>query len=179
MNSKKLLLIIFILSIWCRVIGQSTWIYNLSGHNGGIYTLTYDYVCGIGDAAIGADGSLYLLTKKWDGDYYYIQKYDLVTDTVVWEINFNDPPVRIKATPDSGCIFFTNHWNFPNNTTAIRKYNKNGLPGWTVQLLNGSHDTHDVIPNNAGNYFALVNSFPPAVDSLYEYNYLGVAVDSL
>src|SRR6185436_4799122 len=64
-------------------------------------------------------------------------------------------------------------------TTAIRKYNKNGLPGWTVQLLNGSHDTHDVIPNNAGNYFALVNSFPPAVDSLYEYNYLGVAVDSL
>ncbi|HKR03966.1 MAG TPA: T9SS type A sorting domain-containing protein [Bacteroidia bacterium] len=183
MKTKMLLLIVFIFSVWFSVIGQSTWIYNLSSCNGGIYSLVNDYVAGIRDAAIGADGSLYLLTKKWDGDYYFIQKYDLATDTVVWEIyNLNDPPTRIKATPDSGCIFFTNHWSFPNNMTEIKKYNKNGLPGWTVQLgylFNGGHWTWDVIPNNAGNYFALVYSFPPGVDSLFEYNNLGIAVDSL
>ncbi|HKR03965.1 MAG TPA: T9SS type A sorting domain-containing protein [Bacteroidia bacterium] len=193
MISKKLLLIIFILSVWCRVNGQSTWIYNLSYHTtDGFSMLDNDNVSGIQVAAISPDSSVYMIAKIWPDHFYYLYKFDLTTDTIAWSMylqldNITSYITDIKSTADSGFIFYLN--DIDNGGTGevwstIYKYDKNGNIQWSDTLPEippyGGHWTYDVIQNNAGNYFALLVRYLPGVTYLlYEYDNSGTIIDSL
>ncbi|HKR03964.1 MAG TPA: T9SS type A sorting domain-containing protein [Bacteroidia bacterium] len=193
MISKILLLIIFIFSVCNRINGQTTWMYpvNHQNYNGLNFSPLHDDVCGIIDLDISPDSSLYFLARTASGGEKGIYRYDLAADSVAMYLgltsllSYKEIISNVRATPDSGFIFGSSSWltGGPGQFhTSIKKYTKNASQEWSVymDIINptGGHWTNHVMPNNAGNYFALVYSQFPT-DTLYEINNLGIVIDSL